>query len=161
MRAISAPSASTSRSSAASSRRNPARAASASVAFEIETARLENQRDARSGVLQVSGQRRRIAGWSIAVLVVAGHLAARQHGFRVDDPDETLGGEERERPRIVESFGERPFGQVVLGDGTFGESGGESLFQAAAVVSFGAEQQHRRRRAALLDACDQLRRGHG
>ena len=89
------------------------------LAFEIVADGLEDQRDAGRRVLEVGGQRRGVAGAGSAggiavVIVLGGGASARQREFRVDHPDEALGGEQRERARVVQDFGERELAEIVL-----------------------------------------------
>jgi hypothetical protein len=73
------------------------------VAFEIEAAGFEDQQDTGRGVLQILGERGGIAQSRLAFGIFLGP-AARQGGFGVEDPDETLGGEQGEPAGVVEDW---------------------------------------------------------
>ena len=131
------------------------------VAFEIEAGSFEDQSDAGSGIFQIAGQRRGIGGGAGRFGLVVVGAAPRESGFGVDDPDEALDGEQRERAGVVEDLDERKLGERVAADGIFGEDGGEGFFDAAPFVSLGAEQQDGGGDVALFETGEELGRGHG
>jgi hypothetical protein len=127
--------------------------------------RLENERHARRGVLQVGGQRSGVAragrAGGFAVLVIGCRGAPPwERQFGVDDPDQALAGEQRESPRVVQDFGQREFRQVVLAHRVGGHGREQRVLDAAAFVGFRTEQQGGRRHGSLFHAGLELRGRH-
>jgi hypothetical protein len=109
--------------------------------------------------VHVLGQRGGIAQSRLAIGIFLG-AAARQGGFGVEDPDETLGGKQREPAGVVEDSGETHTGKVVLRDGAFGHGREQRFLETEALVGFRAKQKDGGGRRALFHPGKKLPGNH-
>ena len=125
-------------------------------AFEIEADGFEDEGHAGCRIFEVGGKRSGVAGGGgsvvAGILVGSGHAAFGKCEFGIDNPDEALGGKEGESAGVIEDFGEGDFGEIVLRDGAFGKGGEERVFDAAAFVGLGTEQERGGRKGGFLNA---------